>query len=82
MSANEMLSSISEFSRSEGHGSMAVLAIFSHGKDGMVYGNDGESNCSVQEIVNHFNIGHVKDIPKVCLQLLLCLISQLEFFKI
>ncbi|KAF6027076.1 hypothetical protein EB796_014620 [Bugula neritina] len=65
MSANEMLSSISEFSRSEGHGSMAVLAIFSHGKDGMVYGNDGESNCSVQEIVNHFNIGHVKDIPKI-----------------
>jgi len=30
-----MLSSISEFSRSEGHGTMAALAIFSHGKDGL-----------------------------------------------
>jgi len=60
-----MLSSISEFSRSEGHGSMAALAIFSHGKDGLIYGHDGKSNCSVQEIVNHFNSGTTAYIPKV-----------------
>jgi len=60
-----MLSSIYEFARSERHGSMAALAIFSHGKDGIIYGHDRKSNCSVQEVVNHFNSGITACIPKV-----------------
>jgi len=62
-----MLSFIADFSKSEGHGAIAALAIFSHGKDGMIYGHDGKSNCPVQEVVNHFNSGHVGNIPKVSL---------------
>jgi len=60
-----MLSAISEFSELEGHGSMAALAIFSHGKDGLIYGHDEKSNCSVQEIVNHLNSGTTACISKV-----------------
>jgi len=74
-----MLSSISEFSRSEGHDSMAALAIFSHGKDGLIYGHDGNSNCSVQEVVNHFNSGITACIPKVVESLSLFLF---QYFKI
>jgi len=65
LSAPEMLGAISEFSRSDGHGPLAILAIFSHGKDGMIYGHDKATNCSVQEIIDNFNLGHVKNIPKV-----------------
>jgi len=60
-----MLSSISEFSKSEEHGSMAALAIFSHGKDGLIYGHGENSNCSIQEVVNNFNAGTTACIPKV-----------------
>jgi len=68
-----MLSSISEFSRSEGHGSMAALAIFSHGKDGLICDHDGKKSCSAQEVVDSFNTGNVKSLKKVLT--ILCFIS-------
>jgi len=65
LSAEEMLSSISEFSRSEGHGSMAALTILSHGYQRNIMGADIQSLCSVQEVVDSFNTGIVKSIKKV-----------------
>jgi len=65
LSAEEMLSSISQFSISEGHESLAALVVFSHGKDGMIYGHDGVSKFSTQEVVNTFHSGQVTAIPKV-----------------
>ncbi|KAF6033752.1 hypothetical protein EB796_007934 [Bugula neritina] len=49
-----MLSSIHQFSKSEEHESLAALVVFSHGKGGMIYGHDGVSKCSTQEVVNTF----------------------------
>ncbi|KAF6033338.1 CASP9 [Bugula neritina] len=65
LSAEEMLSSISQFSKSEGHESLTVLVVFSHGKGGMIYGHNGVSKCSTQEVVNTFNSGQVTAIPKL-----------------
>jgi len=65
LSAEEMLSSISQFSKSEGHESLAALVVFSHGKGGMIYGHDGVSKCSTQEVVNTFHSGQVTAIPMV-----------------
>jgi len=65
LSAPEMLNYISKFSESDGHGLMAALAIFSHGKDGMIYGDDGKSKCSIQEVINQLHSGNVKNSPKV-----------------
>jgi len=60
-----MLSSIYQFAKSEKHESLAALVVFSHGKGGMIYGHDGVSKCSTQEVVNTFNSGQVTAIPKV-----------------
>jgi len=65
LSAEEMLRSISEFSRSEGHGSMAALTILSHGYQRNIMGADNQSLCSVQEVVDSFNTGNAQNIPKV-----------------
>ncbi|KAF6033754.1 hypothetical protein EB796_007936 [Bugula neritina] len=65
LSAEEMLSSIHQFSKSEEHESLAALVVFSHGKGGMIDGHDGVSKCSTQEVVNTFNSGQVTAIPKL-----------------
>jgi len=65
LSAEEMLSSISEFSRSEGHGSTAALTILSHGYQRNIMGADNQSLCSIQEVVDSFNTGNVQNIKKV-----------------
>lgn len=65
LSAEDMLNAISQFSQLEGHTSIAVLTIFSHGGDGMIYGHDKKSKCSVQDIVNSLDLGPVRSIPKV-----------------
>jgi len=74
-----MLSSISEFSRSEGHGSMAALTIISHGDQGKIIGGDNKSLCSVQEVVDSFNMGNVQNIKKVN-SLSLCFNSQVWLY--
>lgn len=65
LSASEMLDSISSFSKEDGHGAMAALAVFSHGTNRMIAGHDGSSSCQVQEVVDLFNSGNVHHIPKV-----------------
>ncbi|KAF6026742.1 hypothetical protein EB796_014945 [Bugula neritina] len=65
LSASEMLDSISSFSKEDGHGAMAALAVFSHGTNRMIAGHDGSSSCQVQEVVDLFNSGNVHHIPKL-----------------
>ena len=65
LSASEMLDSISSFSKEDGHGAMAALAVFSHGTNQMIAGHDGSFSCHVQEVVDLFNSGNVHHIPKV-----------------
>ena len=53
MSADDLCSTISEFSTSPGHGCLTALAIMSHGDgDGNILDIKSGSTCSVQQIVD------------------------------
>ncbi|KAF6032697.1 hypothetical protein EB796_009038 [Bugula neritina] len=65
LTAQEILSTILNFCDSNKHGLMVALVVLTHGKDGMIYGSDKKSNCSIQDVINSFNSGYVKDIPKL-----------------
>ena len=51
--ADEMLTEISEFSTSDGQGSLVALAVMSHGNElGDITGSSQETNCSVQQVID------------------------------
>lgn len=77
LTAQEILSTILNFCDSNKHGLMVALVVLTHGKDGMIYGSDKKSNCSIQDVINSFNSGYVKDIPKVGrTTIVLCVLNQ------
>ena len=63
--AEEMLTTISEFSKSDGHGSLVALAIMSHGNElGDIAGVHG-ATCSVQEVIDALCQPHLESVTKV-----------------
>ena len=63
--AEEMLRKISEFSNSDGHGSLVALVIMSHGnKRGDIAGVHG-ATCSVQEVIDSLCQPHLDPVTKV-----------------
>ena len=64
--AEEMLEEISEFSQSDGHGSLVALAIMSHGNTlGDIVGYLQETTCTVQQAVETFCLPHLESACKV-----------------
>ena len=63
--AEEMLREISEFSKSDGHGSLVALAIMSHGNTlGDIAGVHG-ATCSVQKVIDSLCQPHLDPVIKV-----------------
>ena len=64
--AHDMVASITKFSQSSGHGSLAALVVMSHGDElGNICGNDGTSACSVQKVVDAFCQPQLENVTKV-----------------
>ena len=79
LSVADMLTAITDFSKSSGGCSLAALAIMSHGdKAGNICGNDEMSKCSVQEVVDAMCQLELQSTTKV---LLTISIWKLVFLK-
>ena len=60
-----MIKEISKFSQSDGHGSLVVLAIMSHGNErGDIHGLE-ETTCSVQQVIESLCQGQSESVVKV-----------------
>ena len=68
--AQDMIQSITNFSKSSVYSSVAALAIMSHGDErGNICGNDGMSTCSVQQVVDALCHTESQSATKVLLEL-------------
>ena len=63
--ANEMLTKISEFAKSDGHGSLVALAVMGHGNTrGDICGLQ-QTTCGVQQVIDSLCQPHLESATKV-----------------
>ena len=68
LAAECVLTKIADFSRSLVHCTLAAVVVMSHGDElGNICGNDGNSTCTVQQVVDAFCQLELQSCTKVCL---------------